>query len=75
MKRIPPSSKLKQEVEEVLTGGETEGHPLDSFVRLGARYMLQVSVEQEVEDYLGRAHYHRGSRRKMVGATAMSQEK
>jgi transposase-like protein len=26
--------------------------------------MLQVAVEQEVEDYLGRAHYHRGSRRK-----------
>ena len=64
MKRIPPSSKLRQEVEEVFTGWETEGHPLDNFVRLGARYMLQVAVEQEVEDYLGRAHYHRGSRRK-----------
>ena len=64
MKRIPPSNKLRQEVEEVFTGWETEGHPLDSFVRLGARYMLQVAVEQEVEDYLGRAHYHRGSRRK-----------
>jgi len=64
MKRIPPSSKLRQEVEEVFIGWETEGHPLDSFIKLGARYMLQVAVEQEVEDYLGRAHYHRGSRRK-----------
>ena len=64
MKRIPPSSKLRQEVEEVFIGWETEGHPLDNFVRLGARYMLQVAVEQEVEDYLGRSHYHRGSRRK-----------
>jgi transposase-like protein len=64
MKRIPPSRKMKQEVEEVFTGWETEGHPLDNFVRLGARYMLQVAVEQEVEDYLGRAHYRRGSRRK-----------
>jgi putative transposase len=64
MKRIPPSSKLRQEVEEVFIGWETEGHPLDNFVSLGARYMLQVAVEQEVEDYLGRAHYHRGSRRK-----------
>jgi putative transposase len=64
MKRIPPSSKLKQEVEEVFAGWETEGHPLDNFVKLGARYMLQVAVEQEVEDYLGRAHYRRGSRRK-----------
>jgi transposase-like protein len=64
MKRIPPSSKLRQEVEEVFIGWETEGHPLDNFVRLGVRYMLQLAVEQEVEDYLGRAHYHRGSRRK-----------
>jgi transposase-like protein len=64
MKRIPPSSKLRQEVEEVFIGWETEGHPLDNFVRLVARYMLQVAVEQEVADYLGRAHYHRGSRRK-----------
>ena len=51
MKRIPPSSKLRQEVEEVLSGCEAEGHPLDKFVSLGARYMLQVAVEQEVEDY------------------------
>lgn len=64
MKRIPPSSKLRQEIEEVFIGWETEGHPLDNFVRLGARYILQVAVEQEVQDYLGRAHYHRGSRRK-----------
>ena len=64
MKRIPPSRRMKQEVEEVFTGWETEGHPLDNFTKLGARYMLQVAVEQEVEDYLGRAHYRRGSRRK-----------
>jgi len=48
----------------VFIGWETEGHPLDNFVRLGVRYMLQVAVEQEVEDYLGRSHYRRGSRRK-----------
>ncbi len=64
MKRIPPSRKMRQEIEELLSGHEAEGHPLDNFVRLGARYMLQVALEQEVEDYLGRAHYRRGSRRK-----------
>ena len=64
MKRIPPSRKMRQEVEEVFSGWETEGHPLDNFIRLGARYMLQVALEQEIEDYLGRAHYRRGSRRK-----------
>jgi len=45
MKRIPPSRKMRQEAEEVFTGCETEGHPLDKFVSLGARYMLQVAVE------------------------------
>jgi len=63
MKRIPPSRKMRQEIEEVLCGWEEAGHPLDKFVRLGARYMLQVALEQEVEDFLGRAHYRRGSRR------------
>jgi len=64
MKRIPPSSKLRQEVEEVFFGWETGGHPLDNFVSLGARYMLQVAVEEEVQDFLGRAHYQRGSRQR-----------
>ena len=63
MKRIPPSRKMRQEIEEMLSGWEDAGHPLDNFVRLGARYMLQVGLEQEVEDFLGRAHYRRGSRR------------
>ena len=34
VKRIPPSSKLRQEVEAVFIGWEAEGHPLDNFVRL-----------------------------------------
>ena len=46
MKRIPPSSKLRQEVEKVFIGSETEGHPPDNFIRLGARYMLHVALEQ-----------------------------
>jgi len=61
--RIPPSRKMREEIEELLSGWEEAGHPLDNFVRLGARYMLQVALEQEVEDFLGRAHYRRGSRR------------
>ena len=45
MKRIPPSRKMRQEVEEVFTGCETEGQALDKFVSLGARYMLPIAVE------------------------------
>jgi transposase-like protein len=64
MERIPPSRRLKQELEEVLQGYGGDQHPLDVFIRLGARYMLQVALEQEMEDFLGRAHYQRGRRRR-----------
>lgn len=64
MNRIPPSRKMRQEIEELLQGWKAAGHPLDNFVRLGARYMLQVALEQEVEEFLGRAHYRRGTRQK-----------
>ena len=63
MKRIPPSGKLRQEFEGVLQGYGGKEHPLDAFIRLAARYMLQAALEQEVEDFLGRAHYKRGKRK------------
>jgi len=34
---------------------------MDTFISLSARYMLQVGLEKEVEEFLGRAHYQRGS--------------
>ena len=64
MVKIPPSQRIKQELEELFQGQGALGHPLDNFVRLGARYMLQVALEEEVEDFLGRAHYRRGSRQR-----------
>jgi len=64
MERIPPSKKLRQEAEALLEGWDGWGHPLDVLVRLGARYMLQVAMEEEVEEFLGRAHYRRGQRRR-----------
>ncbi len=64
MNRIPPSRRMRQAFEEVLQGYEEGQHPLDAFVKLGARYMLQVALEQEIEDFLGRAHYRRGKRRR-----------
>src|SRR5512136_2913768 len=64
MERIPPSKKLKQEIDALLQGWEVEGDLLDAFVKLAARYLLQVALEQEVEEFLGRAHYRRGVRRR-----------
>ena len=37
---------------------------LGELVRDGARLMLQTALEFEVEDFLGRAHYQRGKRKR-----------
>ena len=66
MKRIPPSVRMKKEVEQLLRGdaveGATAGTPMRGFVRSLARYMLQVSIEEEATEFLGRGHYRRGGR-------------
>lgn len=66
MKRIPPSVRMKEEVRALLRGDEMEGAPpqtpMRGFVRSLARYMLQVSIEEEASEFLGRGHYRRGQR-------------
>jgi putative transposase len=66
MKRVPPSVRMKEEVEALLQGHGTEPAvgeaPMDSFVRGTARYMLQVAIEAEATAFLGRGHYRRGDR-------------
>lgn len=64
-KRIPPSEYIKQEISQLFTvGSDSPQHPLDTFIRQSARYMIQVVVEQEVTEFLGRDHYKRGERRR-----------
>lgn len=64
-KRIPPSKKLGQAISVLLREGASgAGHPLDRLMKLAATYMLQVTVEQEVTEFLGRAHYQRGERKR-----------
>lgn len=66
MKRIPPSVRMKEEVQRLLYGEAVEGTPVEApmrgFVRLLARYILQVSIEEEATAFLGREHYRRGGR-------------
>jgi putative transposase len=67
MKRVPPSARLKEEIEGLLRGDTTAAPPCDDppmtgFVRQLARYILQVSIEAEATAFLGREHYRRGDR-------------
>lgn len=64
MRRIPKSEAFRQALQEIIATGKAEEseHPLDMFIKLGARYMLQVALEREVLEFLGRGHYRRGMR-------------
>jgi putative transposase len=66
MKRIPPSVRMKEEVTALLRGDVVDGGapqaPMQGFVRSLARYILQVSIEEEASEFLGRGHYRRGER-------------
>lgn len=66
MKRVPPSVRMKEEVEQLLRGQAPDtpapAVPMDGFVRATARYMLQVAIEAEATAFLGRGHSRRGER-------------
>jgi len=68
MKRVPPSVRLKEEIEGLLGATEatpTEEAPMVGFVGRLARYMLQVAIEAEATAFLGREHYRRGERQRV----------
>ena len=69
MKRVPPSVRLKEEIEGLLQGQAplpaTEEAPMVGFVGRLARYMLQVAIEAEATTFLGRDHYRRGDRQRI----------
>lgn len=69
MKRVPPSVRMKEEIEGLLGATEattpTEAPPMVGFVGRLARYMLQVAIEAEATAFLGREHYRRGDRQRV----------
>jgi len=60
MKRIPPSRKIRQRINEVMQNGVETGEDMTSVViRLGMERLIQEMLEEEVKDCLGRDHYQR----------------
>jgi transposase-like protein len=53
---------MKEEVDGLLRGDEVGMDPMKGFVRGLARYILQVHIEAEATEFLGRGHYRRGER-------------
>ena len=58
-RRIAPSARIEDAIEEVLLGGLDDADRLTELGRLGAQLVLQRAVEEEVAAFLGRARYER----------------
>jgi len=60
MKRIAPSERIEQAIEQLLNGGlETEEQPVSQLIRLAAAKIVQEAVEKEVSACLERERYER----------------
>jgi putative transposase len=61
-RNLPPSVEIEKEIDALLAGARLDVHPLEvvgELGRLGARLVLQRAVEEEVDEWLGRARYER----------------
>jgi transposase-like protein len=58
-RRIAPSARIEEAIEQVLLDGIDSPERLSQLGRLGAALVLQRAAEDEVEAFLGRARYER----------------
>lgn len=62
MRKVPPSTIVREEINQLFSGGIDPGtNILSSLAELGVRYLAQQALEQEQEDFLGRSRYERAS--------------
>lgn len=62
MRRVAPSSIVREEIDRLLAGGVEEGtNILSALAELGLRYVAQQALEQDQEDHLGRGRYERSN--------------
>ena len=61
-KRILPSKRIRQEIEEIVAGmevGEGERDIIGELMKNASKLIIQELLEKEVEEYLGRKYYQR----------------
>ena len=58
-RRIAPSTRIEEAIEEVLLSGIGDAERLAELGRLGAQLVLHRALEEEVAAFLGRARYER----------------
>ncbi len=61
MRNVPPSTLVREEIEQLFQGGIDPGtNVLSALAELGVRYLAQQALEQQQADHLGRDRYERG---------------
>jgi transposase-like protein len=58
--RVPPSERLRRELDDRLIGIEGSEDPIEEVACLGARLIIRQAMEDEVTRFLGRGRYERG---------------
>lgn len=66
MKKIPPSERIRKEIDELLQEGTT-GNLLGRVLHKGMRLIVQELYEAEATDFLERGHYERRGDRDFRG--------
>lgn len=60
MRRLPPSARVREQIDHLLSGElAPETNIASELMQLGARYVAQQALEQEQLDFLGRDRYAR----------------
>jgi len=60
MRRVAPSTLVREEIDRLFTAGTGPGtNILSALAELGLRYVAQQALEQDQEDHLGRGRYER----------------
>jgi putative transposase len=59
--RVSPTEEIRGEIDALFDGSRDLSEVIEDVARLGARLIIQVVVEAEVEVFLGRARYQRAA--------------
>ena len=61
MKRVPPSKRTREAINELFAGAASAGDPRSDLIRLAVQFIVEEGMEAVVRDHLGREYYERGS--------------
>ena len=57
--RVSPAEMVRGQIDELFASGRPVGEVIEEVARLGAQLLLQMALEAEVDEFLGRGRYER----------------